>query len=87
MIKLACFSTRTGISIRIFLGTIGSISCVSAPNAQTRPQYTRPHSTVDPTTNSMKAYQARLNLNSGTLMSVSRNTSLTETRLLLVNPM
>ena len=65
---------------------IGSINCVSAPNAQTRPQYTRPHSTVVTTTNAMNRYQARLYLSSGTLRSVSLKTSLTETRLLFVNP-
>ena len=57
--------------------------CVSAPNAQTRPQYSRPHSTVETTTKPAKRYQARLNLNGGRLRSVRRKMSLTEMRLLL----
>ena len=39
---------------RSFAGMTASISCVSAPNAQMRPQYSRPQSTVETTTNTAK---------------------------------
>ena len=80
-------SNRRGSSTRSFAGTIASISCVSAPNAHTRPQYSRPHSTVDTTTKTENTYHARLYLNGGRLRSASRNTSLIDTRLLFMNPM
>ena len=80
-------SNFLGRSTRNRAGTIASISCVSAPNAQTRPQYSRPHSTVETTTKSEKRYHARLYLNGGRLRSVIRNTSLIDTRLLFMNPM
>ena len=39
----------TGGTGDVLAGTIGSSSCVSAPYAQMRPQYRRPHNTVDTT--------------------------------------
>ena len=44
------------------------MSCVSAPNAQMRPQYTRPQMIVVTTVNTANAYHARLYANGGRLL-------------------
>ena len=58
-------SRRRGTSTRHPAGTARSSSCVIAPNAQMRPQYSRPHSTVETTEKMAKRYHARLNLKMG----------------------
>ena len=65
MIHAARRSSRGGSSTRNFAGTTASISCVSAPNAQIRPQYSRPQSTVDTRVKPANRYQARLYLKIG----------------------
>src|SRR5258708_25075062 len=86
LIDAARRSSFAGTFTRSLFGIAASISCVSAPYAQTRPQYKRPHNTVETTTNPENRYQARLYLSGGRFRSVSRKTSLIETRLLFVKP-
>ena len=64
-------SISSGTSYRHRAGTTESISCVSEPNAQIRPQYSRPQSTVDTTVNVARRYQARLYLKIGRFQSTS----------------
>ena len=64
-------SSHFGTSTRSRAGTTRSISCVSAPNAQTRPQYNRPHNTVVTTVKPANRYHARLYLNTGRLPVMS----------------
>ena len=49
LIQAARRSIARGTLMRHFAGSTRSINCVSAPNAQMRPQYTRPHSIVETT--------------------------------------
>src|SRR5438093_13622197 len=63
--KAARCSSHAGGSRRHDAGRVTSISCVSAPKAHMRPQYSRPQSTVDATVNVARRYQARLYLKIG----------------------
>src|SRR5438552_12134333 len=65
LIKDARRSSQAGGSRRHDAGSVASISCVSAPNAHIRPQYSRPQSTVDTTVNMASRYHARLYLKIG----------------------
>ena len=60
LIQAARRSIARGTLTRHFAGSTRSINCVSAPNAQMRPQYTRPHSIVETTVIAARRYHARL---------------------------
>src|ERR1700720_465243 len=80
-------SIQGGGSTRSFFGSTASISWVNAPYAQIRPQYSRPHSTVDATVKIANTYQSRLYLTIGRFQSMTPKMFTMEIRLLLKNPM
>src|ERR1700680_471146 len=79
-------SSQDGGSSRSFAGTTVSSSCVRAPYAQIRPQYSRPHSTVDATLNVANRYQARLYLKIGRFHVIRPKTFTIEISWLLKRP-
>src|SRR5882672_7235644 len=79
-------SSQTGGSRRHRAGRAASISWVNAPNAHMRPQYSRPHSTVDTNVNVASRYHARLYLKIGRFRSRSPKMLTTEMSWLFAKP-
>jgi hypothetical protein len=79
-------SSHGGGSRRSFAGTTVSSSWVSAPYAQIRPQYSRPHNTVEARVNVANRYHARLYLKIGRFHVIRPKTLTIEINWLLKRP-
>ena len=69
LIQAARRSIGRGTSTRQRRGMTASSVCVSAPYAQTRPQYSRPHRIVYTTVKPKNRYHARLYFTTGQFQS------------------